>query len=175
MKMLKCRIVVVVCGLLPFVAMAGLFSHKHQFNPDPKIGTMEQHKLKGKTLALDFSGVPESYKAKAAGHSFEITGIRRHTEVVARKVFANEKTVDDASKADYQLKLALQLKLEGAAFGTRCTADATWEIYKGGKLVSTGKGNDTASFPTTSNGGRNCEIVTLKAMPAALDDALTKL
>lgn len=166
---------VVACGLLPFVAVAGMFSHKHQFNPDPKIEAMEQHKLTGKLLALYLSGVPESYKARVWGHSHEITGIRRQVEAVTRKMLANEAITDAADKAEYLLKLTPQLKLEGAAFGTRCTADATWEICKSGKLVSTGKGNDTASIPTTSAGGGNCEIVSLKAMPAALDDALGKL
>lgn len=163
-----------IFGILFLLFLAGC-SHTHQFDQNPNIGTMERTKLSGKTLAADLSGVPEEYHDRANGHKFNITGIRSNADIVVHKWFAKEQWVNDPAKAEYLLKLKVELQLGSAFMGTHCTANAQWDIVRQNKIVSTGKGSDDASIPTVQAGGSNCEIAYLKAISTAMDDALGKM
>ncbi|SRR6266508_7018150 len=163
-----------ICSALALLGAIGC-SHTHRFNPNPKVGTLEQHKLSGHTLAVDLSGVPETYNDRASGHKYQMTGIRANVHSVVRKLFAKERWVEDPAKADYLLKLKLDLRMGATLMGTRCETKAQVEIVRRDKVVSTGTGSDAASIPTTGVGGANCEIASLKAISQALDDALGRM
>lgn len=163
-----------MCSALVLLAAIGC-SHTHRFNPNPKIGTLQEHKLSGHTLAVDLSGVPETYKDRASGHKYQMTGIRANVHSVVRKLFAKERWVEDPARADYLLKLKLDLRIGAALMGTRCETKAQAEIVRRDQVVSTGTGSDAVSIPTTGAGGANCEIASLKAMSRALDDALGRM
>lgn len=160
---------------LAVVALAAIgCSHTHRFNQDPPITAMQAHPLAGQVLAIDVSGVPESYRGSAQGHSFNVLGIRSHSMEVVRRAFANETLVADPAQAHAVIRLALQLELSGAFGGTSCNATATCEITRSGRTVVE-EVTRTSSIPVMANGGRNCEIATLQAMSEALDLAMSKL
>ncbi len=147
-------------------------SHTHQFAPDPNVSEIPQHKLKGRSLALDLSAVPETYSTSANGHNFQITGIRAQSDRIVRKMFASERWVQNPAQADYVLKLTLNMNLGAAMGGTRCDANARWDILQKGRVAASGTASDRASFPVIANGGRNCEIASINAVSRALDAAM---
>jgi hypothetical protein len=170
----KLKVPVVFVGAALLASLAGC-SHTHAFNANPEVGALTQHKLKGKTLALDMTNVPEEFSDRASGHKFKITGIRTHTNSMVRKLFANERIVDDPAKAEYVLKLKLMLTLKSALMGTKCVAQSQWDILRKGKLVSTGTGEESTSIPTVYAAGGNCEVSSIKAIGTGLDAAMAKL
>jgi hypothetical protein len=170
----KLKIPGVLVGAALLASLAGC-SHTHAFNANPEVGALTQHKLKGKTLALDMANVPEEFSDRASGHKFKITGIRTHTNSMVRKLFANERIVDDPAKAEYVLKLKLMLTLKSALMGTKCVAQSQWDILRKGKLVSTGTGEESTSIPTVYAAGGNCEVSSIKAISTGLDAAMAKL
>jgi hypothetical protein len=164
-----------VAALCCLGMLAAGCSHTNNFNPNPEVGTLERHKLSGKVLAFDMTGVPEEINERAAGHKFRITGIRAQNGNMVKRFFAKEKIVDDPAKADYVLKLKLGLSIKTAAFGTKCVAQSQWDILNNGGVVSTGTAEASASFPTVHTAGANCEIASMKAVSQGLDTALNKL
>jgi hypothetical protein len=170
----KMKIAGAFAGAALLVSLAGC-SHTHAFNANPEIGALTQHKLRGKTPALDLSNVPEEFSGRASGHKFKITGIRTHAHSMARKLFANERIVDDPGKAEYVLKLTHKLTLKSALMGTKCVAQSQWDIVRKGKVVSAGSGEETTSIPTVHAAGGNCELSSIKAISAGLDAAMAKL
>ncbi len=164
----------VFAGIVLLASLAGC-SHTHAFNANPEVGALSQHKLRGKTLALDMTNVPEEFSDRASGHKFKITGIRTHTNSMVRKLFANERIVDDPAKAEYVFKLKLALSLKTALMGTKCVTQSQWDILRKGRVVSTGTGEESASIPTVYAAGGNCEVSSIKAVAAGLDAAMAKL
>lgn len=170
LKKVACTLV----GISMLASLAGC-SHTHVFNASPEVGALNQHKLKGRSLALDMTNVPQEFNGRASGHNFKVTGIRTHANSMVRKFFANERIIDEPAKADYVLKLKLALTLKSALMGTTCVAQSQWEILQNGKVVSTGSGEKSTSIPTVYAAGGNCEVSSIQAISAGLDAAMAKL
>jgi len=170
----KLRNTGVFAGVVLLTLLAGC-SHTHTFKANPEVGALNQHKLKGKTLVLDMTNVPEEFNGRASGHAFKVTGIRTHANSMVRKLFANEHIVDDPAKAEYVLKLKLALTLKSALMGTTCVAQSQWDILQNGKVVSTGSGEKSTSIPTVHAAGGNCEVSSIQAIATGLDAAMAKL
>lgn len=166
--------------LLVVMALAltscGLLEHQHQFDPDPTIGTLTEHRLKGKVIAFDLSETPEALHESANGHTFTITGIRHHADQVVRKLFGNEQIVEKAEEADVVLALDLDLELSAALMGTEATCVATWTIRDNeGAVLARSSKEEESAYPVMANGGNNCELAALLAMSGALDGAMAQL
>lgn len=168
---MKTTVILAACAALALSAC----SHTYQFKADEKVQpSSARTKLAGRTLALDFSGVPQNYVTKANGHSFAINDVRGSNERFVRKVFANERITEDRGSADYVLKLTLDLNLGAAIGGTRCDVRARWDILQGGKVAGTSTVSDSSAFPAMANGGRNCELASLRAVSKGLDEAMAR-
>ena len=165
---------VAACVVLVISGCASLYTY--EFQHDKSIKPLGKNKLSGRTLALDFSAVPENYITQGSGgNRFEVNGIRDSTERLTRNLFANEKWTSDPSKADYVLKLDLGLSLRAGRSNTRCEVRARWNIIQRGKLVGDATANGASAFPALGNGGRNCELASLEAISNGLDAALNRM
>jgi hypothetical protein len=155
-------------------ALAGC-SHSHQFTQDPSIGRLGEHPLAGKQVFLDLEGVPEEYRTSANGHSFNVSGIRSSVRTILTKMFGDDQ-IAKSLPGDARLDVDLSFDMGGTLFGVSATCQATCTIRDGdGNELATGTGTGEGSAGTMGNGGRNCEIAMLQAMPQALDAAFAKL
>jgi hypothetical protein len=149
-------------------------SHTYRFQHVAATKPVQVPKLTGKSLALDLTGVPPTYEADASGHHFTIVDLRAQTEDMARRLFANERVVNDAATADVVLKLVLTLQMGSTFTGASCTAAARWELAAKDRKVSA-DATSSSAIGAIANGGRNCEIATVNAVAAALDASVEKL
>ena len=161
--------------LLALLAASAACSHSHYFNQSPNVSKMERHKLAGRRIYLDLNDVPEMYSARAGGHTYTMTGIRSSNDELLRRLFGTENLVSDPSKADVTLKVSVQLNLSAGMLGTKCNSNAQVTIASAEKALAEGAGQGESHIPTTAVGGQNCEIATLQAVPAALDQAMNQL
>ena len=157
------------------LAVSAGCSHGYQFTPDPDIDRIAEHALADRRLYLDLEGVPEQYRASANGHSFEVTGIRASVRTILTRMFGDDR-ITASLPGDAQVDLDMSFDMSGTMFGVAATCRATCTIRDGdGNELATGTGKGEGWAGTMANGGRNCEIAMLQAMPRALDAAFAKL
>lgn len=150
-------------------------AHTHQFTQSPQISPISEHPLEGRRIAYDLSGVPESYNGSAAGHQYELLGIRSQAAQIIERAFAQESIVSDASQADVVLRQSLELHLRGGFTGTRCTATVRWEVLESGAVVAGGVSTKEHSAAVMQVGGQDCEVAYLEAVDDALAAALGQM
>lgn len=153
-------------------AFAAACTHTHAFDQAPPIKALPVDPFAGRVVAVDVSGVPESYTASAGGNSYVMTGVRSHAYAVIRGMLQNDRVVGAGEPADVTMRLLMEFDLSSTMIGTECTAKARCEFVRDGAVVSAGTGGGRSDYPTTGNGGRNCELASLHAMAGAVDAAL---